>query len=114
MNTLAGNLRLVLRGLLLICTTALICHVSFAGSRAYITSCCTGGTTLSFLDNATNEEVGFLPGQSPISIAFSPDGGTAYILEALLPAVWGGGVEVTAPRGIFPPPVDDDPLAIAV
>jgi YVTN family beta-propeller protein len=114
MNTLAGNLRLVLRGLLLICTTALICHVSFAGSRAYITSCCTGGTTLSFLDNATNEEVGFLPGQSPISIAFSPDGGTAYILEAYLTTVWVVAVDVTTRAVISSAPVDDDPLAIAV
>lgn len=114
MSTLAGSLRLTLRCLLLICTAALICHVSFADSRAYITSCCTGGTTLSFLDNTTNREAGFLPGQSPISIAFSPDGGTAYVLEAYLTTVWVVAVDVTDRNVISSARVDYDPFAIAV
>lgn len=114
MSTLTGNLRLTLRGLLLICMTALISQVSFAGSRAYITSCCTGGTTLSFLDNTTNKEAGFISGQSPISIAFSPNGKTAYVLEEYLATVWVVAVDMTTHEVISSVRVNHRPFAIAL
>jgi DNA-binding beta-propeller fold protein YncE len=71
----------------LISAAVLIGSACFAGPRAYITSCCFGGATVSVISNATNTESGVLPNISAAAIAFSPDSETAYIAS-------GGAIQI--------------------